>query len=182
MNIIIWGLQALVGGFLLALGIRKLFKLGSSSKKTGWFIPLMGIVEIVIALGFLLPVIFSVLKDMTFFSAVLALILMAIKGVVYLVRADFRLAGMNLGVLFIVGVMVYGHILLKDIPIINFVAVSVYYRPIEMAWQKKWDKLAPKENDMAPDFELWDTDGKNRVRLSDFKGKKPVGLIFGSYT
>jgi hypothetical protein len=52
----------------------------------------------------------------------------------------------------------------------------------QRAWQKRYDSLAPKEGDVAQDFELYDTDGKNSIRLSDFMGKKPVALIFGSYT
>ena len=50
------------------------------------------------------------------------------------------------------------------------------------AWQKQYDPLAPKVGDIAPEFELYDANGKNSIRLSDFKGKKPVALIFGSYT
>lgn len=50
------------------------------------------------------------------------------------------------------------------------------------AWQEKYDALAPREGDMAPDFVLSDVDGDNPVRLSDFRGWKPVALIFGSYT
>ncbi|MBI3848417.1 MAG: redoxin domain-containing protein [Planctomycetes bacterium] len=41
---------------------------------------------------------------------------------------------------------------------------------------------APKVGDVAPDFELPSVDGKTRVRLSSFKGKAPVVLLFGSYT
>ncbi len=51
-----------------------------------------------------------------------------------------------------------------------------------VAWQKQYDPLAPKAGDVAPDFELYDTEGKNPMRLSDFRGKKPVALVFGSYT
>ncbi len=36
--------------------------------------------------------------------------------------------------------------------------------------------------DLAPDFRLKTKDGKHEVRLSGFRGKKPVVLIFGSYT
>lgn len=36
--------------------------------------------------------------------------------------------------------------------------------------------------DLAPDFQLFDLDGKNAVKLSSFKGKQPVVLVFGSYT
>lgn len=36
--------------------------------------------------------------------------------------------------------------------------------------------------DLAPDFTLVTGDGKGKVTLSEFRGKKPVVLIFGSYT
>lgn len=36
--------------------------------------------------------------------------------------------------------------------------------------------------DAAPDFSLETYDKRSRVQLSDFKGKKPVVLVFGSYT
>ena len=42
------------------------------------------------------------------------------------------------------------------------------------------DTLKPE--DLAPDFELPDAAGAKTVRLSSFRGKKPVVLIFGSYT
>ncbi len=49
-------------------------------------------------------------------------------------------------------------------------------------WQKKFDALAPKVGDLAPDFELCDADGQNPARLADFREQKPVALIFGSFT
>ena len=52
----------------------------------------------------------------------------------------------------------------------------------EKAWQKRYDPLAPKVGDLAPDFELRDLTGENSVRLSDFQGRKPVALVFGSFT
>jgi peroxiredoxin len=36
--------------------------------------------------------------------------------------------------------------------------------------------------DPAPDFELARLDGQGKVKLSAFKGDRPVVLIFGSYT
>ena len=50
------------------------------------------------------------------------------------------------------------------------------------AWQNKYNLSAPKEGDIAPDFKLRDINGENQIRLSEFKGVKPVGLIFGSHT
>jgi hypothetical protein len=40
----------------------------------------------------------------------------------------------------------------------------------------------PHVGDMAPDFALRTYDGKRMVRLADFRGKKPVVLVFGSFT
>ena len=39
-----------------------------------------------------------------------------------------------------------------------------------------------KPGDEAPSFSLETYDKKSRVQLSDFKGKQPVVLVFGSYT
>jgi len=39
-----------------------------------------------------------------------------------------------------------------------------------------------KVGDEAPDFSLETIDKKSSVQLSDLRGKKPVVLVFGSYT
>ncbi len=39
-----------------------------------------------------------------------------------------------------------------------------------------------KANDPAPNFTLADPKGTRTVTLADFQGKRPVVLIFGSYT
>ena len=44
------------------------------------------------------------------------------------------------------------------------------------------DDKAPRVGQMAPDFRLKSLDGKSETRLSQFRGKKPVVLFFGSYT
>jgi len=36
--------------------------------------------------------------------------------------------------------------------------------------------------EVAPDFKIKSLDGKTETQLTSFKGKKPVVLIFGSYT
>ena len=41
---------------------------------------------------------------------------------------------------------------------------------------------APKVNAVAPDFELGTEKSAETVKLSSFRDKKPVALIFGSYT
>ena len=44
------------------------------------------------------------------------------------------------------------------------------------------DEMGPHVGDIPPDFDLKRMGSEERVRLSSFKGKKPVALIFGSYT
>jgi hypothetical protein len=56
------------------------------------------------------------------------------------------------------------------------------YRPAYTAWQRLHDAHAPKPGELAPDFELFDVDGDARARLSGFRGKRPVALVFGSFT
>jgi hypothetical protein len=60
----------------------------------------------------------------------------------------------------------------------NSIAQRMEYR----AWQKRYNPLAPKAGEEAPVFELRDANGENPVRLSDFRGVKPVALILGSFT
>ena len=52
----------------------------------------------------------------------------------------------------------------------------------EKAWQRRYDAQAPKVGDLALDFELSDINGEHTIRLYDFREKKPVALIFGSFT
>jgi len=60
---------------------------------------------------------------------------------------------------------------------------AVYWRNKEVnGWQKENNPNVPKIGDIAPDFELSDNTGKKNIRLSDFIGRKPVVLLFGSFT
>lgn len=61
-------------------------------------------------------------------------------------------------------------------------ANTIQFVKKEKAWQARYDPLAPKAGDLAPDFELLDTNWENRLRLSHFRGRKPVALVFGSFT
>lgn len=56
------------------------------------------------------------------------------------------------------------------------------WRAHEVDWQLDNDRTAPKLGELAPDFELQDPSGATQVRLADFRGKRPVALLFGSYT
>lgn len=63
------------------------------------------------------------------------------------------------------------------------VSKAKYWRDKEVAgWQIEHNPNVPKVGEMAPDFQLSDQAGEKTVRLSDFRGKKPVVLVFGSFT
>ena len=51
-----------------------------------------------------------------------------------------------------------------------------------LAWKKKFNPVAPKKGDMAPDFTLSDVKGENPITLSEHFGRGPVALVFGSFT
>ncbi|MBW1814348.1 MAG: hypothetical protein JRJ39_11955 [Deltaproteobacteria bacterium] len=64
----------------------------------------------------------------------------------------------------------------------NIISNTIKYGRKESAWQKKYEATAPKTGELAADFELFDSEGKSKIKLSDFRGKQPVGLVFGSFT
>lgn len=66
--------------------------------------------------------------------------------------------------------------IMARMPMMMFMVV-----PFEPLWMSaRAGRL--NQGDEAPDFTLETYDKKARVRLSSFKGKKPVVLVFGSYT
>jgi hypothetical protein len=70
---------------------------------------------------------------------------------------------------------VFGHIMSK-LP-----RVSYFLFPFEPMWLVA-RRGHLKVGDAAPDFNLKTADGSRSVRLSSFRGQKPVVLIFGSHT
>lgn len=66
--------------------------------------------------------------------------------------------------------------------IVKEVKNTVHYRKQYTKVQKRLDRKAPKTGDLAPDFTLASVDGTETVTLSQFRRKKPVVLVFGSFT
>jgi hypothetical protein len=64
----------------------------------------------------------------------------------------------------------------------DFIRNTLNYRKEFNAWQARYGAQAPKAGEPAPDFCLNDASGQHSVRLSDFRGTKPVALVFGSFT
>lgn len=65
--------------------------------------------------------------------------------------------------------------------VVTYKAAYWDYKEVQ-GWQKTNNPNAPKVGALAPDFTLTDVQGKNSVQLSDFRGKRPVVLLFGSFT
>ena len=59
---------------------------------------------------------------------------------------------------------------------------TINHRRRLMPIQKELNRHAPRAGDLAPDFTLTDSSGTETVTLSQFRGLKPVALVFGSYT
>ena len=55
-------------------------------------------------------------------------------------------------------------------------------RSAMMQFLAERETLAPAVGSTAPDFTLPRLDSGDQVRLSSFRGRKPVALIFGNYT
>lgn len=66
--------------------------------------------------------------------------------------------------------------------IVKEIKFNLDFRKSLMSGQKALEAKAPRSGDMAPDFTLYDVEGKDSVTLSEFRGKKPVALVFGSFT
>ncbi len=58
----------------------------------------------------------------------------------------------------------------------------IRFRTSKMGSQRELNRRAPRAGDLAPDFTLTDSSGTETVTLSDFQGKKPIVLVFGSFT
>ena len=72
----------------------------------------------------------------------------------------------------------------KSLLVVLLLFVLVFI-PVSAASQRgrfKGDAGAPKKGDVAPTFTLNTLDGKKEVDIAKLIGRKPIILIFGSYT
>jgi hypothetical protein len=100
-----------------------------------------------------------------------------------------RVAARILAVVLVVylGFVLYLYTLMRRPPeqfarsIAGLAAPAFLAAPFESLWTRA-RAGSLNAGDIAPDFDLQTVDRKARVRLSAFRGVKPVVLIFGSYT
>jgi len=71
--------------------------------------------------------------------------------------------------------VVFNHIMAK-LPVVSYILFP--FEPMWLAARRGHLKVG----DPAPDFNLKTADRSTEVRLSSFRGQKPVVLIFGSHT
>lgn len=90
--------------------------------------------------------------------------------------------GLVISVFFIFGFTIWeGRDLVRAGWDVNYKAI--YWRNKEVSeWQKENNPNVPKAGELAPDFELTNVSGTQTKRLSEFRGKRPVVLLFGSFT
>ena len=90
--------------------------------------------------------------------------------------------GLIIGAVLVFGFTIWeGKDLVRSAAIITYKAA--YYEMTEVqGWQKTNNPNVPQVGELPPDFELTDVHGQQTLRLSDFRGKKPVVLLFGSFT
>ena len=145
----------------------------------------VGAARIVLGLALLLPAVFGMSFAASLSACVVTVALLAflergipaeIKPTGRLARRAAATAAVVLG-LFMVWEAEDGLSLGAEI-----IANAQQWRVHELEWQLGNDVEAPKVGDLAPDFELQDPTGQAVFRLADFRGKRPVALIFGSYT
>ena len=79
---------------------------------------------------------------------------------------------------------------MKTLAIVSLLSVlplAAQPRPAKRAQRQLMEKMGHGEGrlkvgEMAADFNLKKMKSEERVRLSSFKGERPVALVFGSYT
>jgi hypothetical protein len=64
----------------------------------------------------------------------------------------------------------------------EFAGQTVMNKDIGFKIIKARAKNLPQVGELAPDFELRTPDGKQTIRLSSFRGRRPLVLVFGSFT
>jgi hypothetical protein len=161
--------------------LRNLGAIGIGGPRTRLF----GGVRIAFGLGMLAPIAFGAPAGLSLVAVIGALALLIVLERQALdadrLRGRFiRRAAIAFGAISLLFMMWEGedNLVLGE----DLLVHAMEWRDEEVAWQQSLDPESPKVGDLAPDFELQDPEGNVRVRLSDFRGRRPVALVFGSYT
>ena len=188
--------QLLLCVYLITGGGLQLFSKGGSGKWSGrlglTLYPerrkrhLVGWLMVIAGVLLVLPFLVGAPYWLAVVSSILAIaLILALSG--SLTKHQIRAGQFARKVLVLFAVLVFGLTLWEGNDLIslakNIVVKAKYWRDKEVAgWQAEHNPNVPKIGEMAPDFMLSDQTGEKAVRLSAFRGKKPVVLVFGSFT
>lgn len=157
--------------------------IGFSNNISGHRRKLFGISQLAVATLLALPLFI----DIPFWTAQLSFSCLAFTIIIY--QRLPKLSADNSGKISRYGILFFSLLALvfvqyeKTTPLgaIKIIANDVmHYRPLEQAWQDKFDIQAPKIGQQATEFTLLNSNGKTTSKLSDFIGKKPVVLFIGA--
>jgi len=187
--------QLLLSLYLIVSGALSIVSTGQDRKwlqrlglRTG-YLPenrrMVGWLKIALGIAMLLPIFFGAPFWFTSIACLAAFLL-----IFYLGRqeapSDKRPGRLARSVMASAAVIVFGLTIYEGRDMIVTTKVTFKkafsYRTTEKSWQQKHDPNTPQVGELAADFELFDPSGEKSFRLSDFKGKRPVVLLFGSYT
>jgi thiol-disulfide isomerase/thioredoxin len=70
----------------------------------------------------------------------------------------------------------------RPLRVLATIIAAAWLLDSSQAAQKRRNPETLRAGDLAPEFSLKSPDGEKTVQLSDYRGAKPVVLIFGSYT
>jgi hypothetical protein len=184
MEYLLWSVQIVLALMLVYVGVSKFTQARDKRDegRSGALSCAAGTFYILFAVGLVLPMATGVLPEITLMVAIMA------GGFAVLAMLSGKLFGrktnptMNVAVGILAAVILVGHVTADVIPLVRHAKKTYKDRTEFLAWQARHDVNAPKKGDMAPDFELLSPDGESSFRLSDYRGKQPVGIIFGSFT
>ncbi len=188
MSIVVWIFQIVLAAAFLKTGMGHFSRIAQNIRQneeetdSGSGSRFIAIVKMVAGICLILPVAMDLLPVLTFITALVCVLAIPIAVLINGIGKRPVKPATNAGVFVMALGICLGHWILEDIPTVNATRKAIVYRNKAVAWQQYHNANAPRKGEMATDFHLWDGEGKNSVRLSDFKGKKPVALIFGSYT
>jgi hypothetical protein len=187
-------LQAGLAGFLILSGILNIFLINPDIKllRTLGLLPpipeekknVHGSIRIILGVALLLPLI-GVPYGVSGIAAILAFIFMIYEHRNRQTQVKNRGSLMRyamMGLAFICSVSIFFDKADNLVAGKDFLFWGAFFRQEAIRIQIHGEKNTPKLGDLAPDFELSDPSGTKSIRLSDYRDKKPVVLVFGSFT
>ena len=115
LNISLWGAQLILAIFLLMGAIMKFMPIGKIAEMMPWtgeisplFVRILGVIDLLGALGLVLPVVFRFKLNLTWWVALGIIALMICASVFHVVRGEASVIGFNVLLIVIAAFIVWG--------------------------------------------------------------------------